>query len=69
MRIDDHANFTGKAPKGQVFATGNKVKEYTSAEGAGDMSRYEQTSEDIKDVQMSAKAKVKSHGLKPGYRN
>ncbi len=69
MKIDDHANWTGRAPKGQVFADGAKTKMYSSAEGAGELPNYEQTSEDIKTVQEKAKAKVKAHPMKPGYRN
>lgn len=69
MRIDDHASFAGKGSAKSVLPVGNKVKEFDSAEGAAGMARYEQTSEDIKEVQNKAKAKAKGRPLQPGYRN
>jgi len=67
MRIDDHAFFAGSgSPK---FPVGNKTKEYSSASGAGEESDYEDTSEEIKQQQQLAAAKVKSHPMKPNHRN
>jgi hypothetical protein len=67
MRIDDHAFFAGSgSPK---FPVGNKTKEYSSAEGAGHEGDYEDTSEEIKQQQLKAAAKVKAHPMKPNYRN
>jgi len=68
--IDDHAFFGGSAPKGQVFPTGCKMKQEMSAGGAGECTKYEDTTERIKASQDMAKAKVKSHqGRLPEYRN
>lgn len=70
-RIDDHANWTGKAPKGQVFADGpHKTKEEHSAEGSGHIGmEYPDTTEMIHRDQMKGDAKTKAHPTKPGYRN
>jgi hypothetical protein len=66
-RIEDHGNWIG-AGSGNL-PTGVKMKEYSSAEGAGGLSNYEETSEDIKGVQEMGIKKVKAHSSKPGYRN
>lgn len=68
--IDDHSFFGGKAPAGQVFPTGNKTKQEMSAGGAGEMTKYQDTTEAIKKSQEMAKAKIKAHqGRMPEYRN
>lgn len=70
MSIDDHAFFGGKAPAGQVFPTGNKMRQEMSAGGAGEMTKYQDTTEAIKKSQEMAKAKIKGHqGRMPEYRN
>jgi hypothetical protein len=67
MRIDDHSFFGGSgSPK---FPVGNKTKEMSSAEGAGSEMDYEDTSEKIKSQQVAGVNKVKSHPMKPLYRN
>lgn len=68
MRIDDHANWTGKAAKGSVFAPGSKMKSIADQEGSGSVMRYEDTQEAIKDVQEKSVSQVKKHPMKPGYR-
>lgn len=68
MRIDDHANWTGKAAKGSVFAPGAKMKSISDQEGSGSVMRYEDTEERIKDVQEKSVSQVKKHPMKPGYR-
>jgi len=68
MRIDQHANWTGKAPAGQVFANGAKTKSYSSEEGVGHLGTYEDTSEAIKHAQALNKKKVNSHPQKPYHR-
>jgi hypothetical protein len=68
QKINDHSNFTGRAPKGQVFAEGNKVKSYSSAEGSGEVGKYEDTSEAIHSAQVKGVSQAKSHPLKSGYR-
>lgn len=47
----------------------NKLKHYNSADGAGKLGQYEQTSEDIEGVQHAGDGKAKGHPMKPGYRN
>lgn len=67
MRIDNHAFFGGKGSP--TFPKGNAVKTYSSAEGSGSLTTYEDTSEKIHAAQEMAKKKVKSHMSKPEYRN
>lgn len=67
MRIDDHKFFAGSgSPK---FPVGNKTKDYSSAEGAGAVGEYEDTTEKIKSQQEMGIKKAKSHPQKAGYRN
>jgi hypothetical protein len=68
MRIDNHANWTGKAAKGSIFAPGAKMKSIADQEGSGSVMRYEDTEERIKDVQEKSVSQVKKHPMKPGYR-
>lgn len=69
QRIDQHANWTGKAKSGDVFADGAKCKEYSSAMGAGSLSKYEDTTEAIKSTQEQCQGKIRGHAPKAGYRN
>lgn len=68
MRIDNHANWTGSAPKGQVYANGAKMKSIADQEGSGSVMRYEDTEEAIKSVQEKSVSQAKKHPMKPGYR-
>jgi hypothetical protein len=47
----------------------NSLKSFTSAEGAGHESEYEDTTEAIKSAQVAGASKAKAHPLKTGYRN
>jgi len=67
-KIDDHSSWVGSKPSGKVFPDGSKTKEYTSADSAGDIAQYEDTTERIKRTQEEGTRKVKSHPMKPGYR-
>jgi hypothetical protein len=70
QRIDDHSFWAGSKGKDSVFPDGpHKTKDESSAEGAGSLSRYEDTTEAIKSQQEMAKKKVMAHPMKPGYRN
>ena len=69
QRIDDQGSWIGKGSNGTVFPMGVKIKNESSAEGAGALNKYEDTTEAIKSQQMAGKAKVASHPLKAGYRN
>jgi hypothetical protein len=67
--INDHSFWAGGASKGSVFPEGAKTKDESSAEGAGHLGVYEDTTEAIKKEQEMSKNKVLSHPLKAGYRN
>lgn len=69
-RIDDHSFWAGGPGKDMVLPDGGgKTKNESSAEGVGEVNRYEDTTEAIKSSQEMAKGKVKSHPMKPGCRN
>jgi len=70
MSIDNHSFWAGGPSNGSVFPMGAKTKQEMSAGGAGECTKYEDTTERIKASQDMAKAKVKSHqGRLPEYRN
>lgn len=67
MKINDHKFFAGSgSPK---FPVGNKLKEYSSAEGAGAVGEYEDTTEKIHSQQNMGIKKAEGHKQKPQYRN
>jgi len=70
-KIDDHSFWAGGKGKDSVFPDGpHKCKDESSAEGSGEVMKYEDNTEAIKSAQMKAKEKVKSHqGKLPAYRN
>lgn len=68
-KIDDHSFWAGGRSKNTVLAEGVKFKSESSAEGAGHLGEYEDTTEAIKGNQMTAEKKIKAHPAKPGYRN
>ena len=65
-RIDDF----GGMPKtsDELMKSKTHVKHYSSAEGAGHMADYPDTTEAIKKDQEHADKKVKQQPMKPGYR-
>ena len=67
-RIDDHSFWAGKPGKDSRFPDGAKTKNESSAEGAGSVMRYEDTTEAIKAVQEKSVSQTKKHPTKPGYR-
>jgi hypothetical protein len=69
QRIDDHSFWAGGASKGSPFPDGNKVKTYSSAEGAGSLSPYEDTTEAIKKQQDMGISKAKAYKQKEHYKN
>lgn len=69
QRIDDRSFWAGKAGKDMVMPQGVHTKNESSAQGAGSLGKYEDTTEEIKSGQMAAQGKIKSHPLKPNYRN
>lgn len=70
QRIDDHSFWAGRGSNGSVFPMGAKVKNESSAEGAGSLKKYEDTTERIKAAQVEGSKKAKAHqGRLPQYRN
>lgn len=67
-RIDDHAFWAGKKPKGSVFPEGSKMKEERSADGSGEVMDYEDTTEAILRSQDEGDDKARKQTPKPGYR-
>jgi hypothetical protein len=68
-KIDDRSSWVGGASKGSVFPEGVKHKQYSSAEGAGALGKYEDTSEAIHSMQEMGIKKAKAHAAKTEYRN
>lgn len=70
QRIDDHSFWAGGKSKDSVFPKGVHTKDESSAEGAGSVMKYEDTTEAIRESQIAAEKKVKAHPMKqPNYRN
>lgn len=65
-RIDDHSFFAGSGSPS--FPKGVHVKDYSSAEGAGSVMKYEDTTEAIKSSQEMGEKQIKRHPLKSGTR-
>lgn len=68
-RIDDHGFWAGGKSKGSVFPEGVHTKNESSAEGAGHLNRYQDTTEEIRHSQVEAENKAKKHPLKDNYRH
>ncbi len=67
MKIDDHKFFAGSgSPR---FPKGVHTKDESSAMGAGELSRYEDTTEAIKAQQDMNVKKQRAHDQKSGHRN
>lgn len=66
-RIDDHSAWMGGKPQGSVLPEGAKMKQVPSAEGVGEVGKYEDTNETIVSQQKMSAAKVRSHSMKPGH--
>ena len=70
QRIDNHSFWGGKKGKDSVFPDGpHKTKDESSAEGAANVMKYEDTPEAIKAQQTNGSKKIKERPLKPSYRN
>ena len=68
-KINDHSFWAGKGEKGSVLPDGgHKLKSEMSAEGAGHLASYDDTTEDIRRDQMAGDGKAKGRPMKPGYR-
>jgi hypothetical protein len=69
QRIDDHSFWAGKPGKNSRFPDGAKTKNESSAEGAGSVMKYEDTTEAIRSTQTMGDGQIKRRPLKPGTRN
>ena len=70
QKINDHSSWMGKGSKGHVFPDGpHKTKMESSANGAGKLEKYEDTTEAIRSQQEAGERKIKGHAHKPGTRN
>lgn len=70
QRIDDRSFWAGSRGEASVFPDGpHKEKMESSAEGAGSLSKYEDTTEAIRATQVAGEKKAKAYPLKTGYRN
>lgn len=67
-RIDDHSFWAGGKGKNAVMPDGVHTKSESSAEGEGSLMHYEDTSEQIKKQQEIGNQKIRSHPMKPNYR-
>jgi hypothetical protein len=65
-KINDYGGYPHTSD--MSMKSGNKLKGYTSAEGSGGLSQYDDTTEDIKRDQMAGDGKIKGRPMKPGYR-
>ncbi len=69
QKINDHSSWVGKGSNGSVFPMGVKLKNESSAVGAGALGKYEDTTEAIKSQQNMSVSKIKAHPQKAGHRN
>ncbi len=70
QKINDHGSWMGKGGKASVFPDGpHKVKMESSAEGAGKLSSYEDTTEMVKAQQVKSVKKIHSLPRRPLERN
>jgi hypothetical protein len=69
QKISDHSFWAGKGANGSVFPMGAKTKNESSANGAGGLSMYEDTTEKIKASQERAEGEMKRHNRKEFERN
>lgn len=70
QRIDDHSFWAGAKGKDSVFPDGpHKVKNESSAQGAGSLPRYQDTTAEIKRTQEHGQSKIKGRPLSDNNRN
>lgn len=68
-RIDDHKFWAGSKSKETVLPRGVHFKDESSAEGAGELNKFEDTTEAIRAAQTEGTRKAKAHSSRPEYRN
>lgn len=69
QRIDDHSSWAGSSSKESPLPMNSKMKQFSSAEGAGSEMDYEDTTEKVKSQQMEGVKQIKGRQMKPLYRN
>jgi len=67
QKITDKGGWPGSST--ELMKSSNRLMEYSSANGAGELNDYWDTTEKIKEQQEMGERKIKSHMMKPGYRN
>lgn len=69
-RIDDHSNWVGAHGKhAPLPEVGGKMKQEVSAEGAGHLGEYEDTTSELKRQQEMGVSKAHKHDRKTLHRN
>lgn len=69
QRVDDHSFWAGSKSKDSVFPKGVHTKDESSAQGAGSVMKYEDTTTAIKQTQMDGISRIKARPLKGTNRN
>jgi hypothetical protein len=69
QKIDDHSFWAGSKTSTNPFPNGVKSKQYMSADEAGTLKNYEDTTEKIKSAQDKNASQAKAYPTKPAYRN
>lgn len=70
MSIDDHSFWMGGKKEGVPLPLSTGMKKVPSAQGAGEVMKYEDTNERIVEMQKEGTKKAKAHqGRLPEYRN
>lgn len=67
--INDHSFWAGGKSKSSVFPEGVHTKHESSAEGAGRVSSYPDTTEKIRSAQSMTDSKTRKEAMKESYRN
>jgi hypothetical protein len=68
QKINDHSFWAGSKSKESPMPMNSRMKQESSAEGAGSLMKYEDTTEAIKSTQEMGERKAKAHPLKAGSR-
>jgi hypothetical protein len=68
-KITDHSTWIGSGSESSVLPMGTKSKMMSNAEGAGELSHYEDTAETIKSQQEMNISKMKSQTMPAGRRH
>jgi hypothetical protein len=70
QRINDQGSWIGAKGKDSVFPSGPyKTMNESSAEGAGGLKNYEDTTETIRAQQTMQEGDIKKHPMKAGHRH